>query len=118
MLDSELTNGKHVGIVFLLRRPSSKQPNARTVLTGKGPLRRAKNRRALRHPARRSVEKQFATGGSGGNTIREPFRFNEPDGLRPKEEALTQTPWPLRYNSFGASREPLISNQLLPMSSD
>jgi hypothetical protein len=42
--------------------------SARTVLAGKGSLRRAKNRRALAGcaPFRRSI---IATGGSGGNTI-------------------------------------------------
>jgi len=42
--------------------------SARTVLAGKGSLRRAKNRRALAGcaPFWRSV---IATGGSGGNTI-------------------------------------------------
>jgi len=42
--------------------------NARTVLAGKGTLRRAQNRRALAGcaPFWRSV---IATGGSGGNTI-------------------------------------------------
>src|SRR3954447_10610490 len=54
-------------IVCPLRRPSM-IASARTVLAGKGSLRRAKNRRALAGcaPFRRSI---IATGGSGGNTI-------------------------------------------------
>jgi len=55
--------------VFPLRRPSQwSSVGARTVLAGKGSLRRAKNRRALARSAP-FWRAGGATGGSGGNTI-------------------------------------------------
>jgi hypothetical protein len=51
---------------FPLRRPS-KVSNSRTVLAGKGPLRRAVRALARSTPFGRSI---FATGGSDGNSSR------------------------------------------------
>jgi hypothetical protein len=60
------------------------------VLAGKGALRRAKTQRALACCAPFWLP-DLATGGSGGNTIRDEFRFKEPNGLlATKSEAFTQ----------------------------
>jgi hypothetical protein len=67
-------------IALPLRRPSRFR-HARTVLAGKGSLRRAKTRRALAGCAPFRPETD-TTGGSGGNTIR---RFTSPS----KPELLT-----------------------------
>lgn len=59
-------------IVFPLRRPSN-FGDARTVLAGKGALRRAKTGRALAACAP-FWPAAITTGGSGGNTIEDEIR--------------------------------------------
>ena len=79
---SEPTN-RITTIVFPLRRPSPIDEHARTVLAGKGSLRRAQNRRALASSAP-FWRPAIATGGSDGNTIELEIQFNESE-LQTKE---------------------------------
>jgi hypothetical protein len=83
---SELTSGKQGDRVPGSAARRVDERDARTVLAGKGALRRAKNRRALAccAPFWRSTD---ATGGSGGNTISATAGLCKPWGTLPQSAA-------------------------------
>ncbi|MGA8224335.1 MAG: hypothetical protein WB780_22000 [Candidatus Acidiferrales bacterium] len=94
--------------MFPLRRPSPIEGHARTVLAGKGSLRRAQNRRALAGSAP-FWRPTIATGGSDGNTIELEIRFNESELQKQRKEIGRYT-----ASSFShAALPPLGTNFML-----
>src|SRR6516162_7789802 len=93
---SELTSRMHEGLVIPPDPPVVVCPNARTVLAGKGPLRRARTRRALAccapfRPWERACDGRLRRDHEAGRT------FSRPDG----REVINHPP--LRIPPMGAS---------------